>query len=340
MEMSARKLNILSAVVRQYIETGEPVGSKALTELFLPAISSATLRSEMSELCQMGFLNQPHTSAGRVPTVSGYRFYLDRLLTPHRLSERDRAFLRSLIPSGIYSVRELMDATAEAVAETTNCAAVAATPLNDAAHVYKVEAIPVNRQAAMVVLITDNGQVKSRSCYIPETFGGDHFTLFNRFSEAAFSRKPLSDITPVEIQRLAASLPQAMAFAPLLAAVLELARDAAEAEIHTLKESNLFSYRESDTAAAHLLRDLIRQSSEILSMLAAGNRAPDVLMGAETGVSELRPYALILSGFAMGSRAGKIGVIGPARMPYEEIIPKLEFFSALLSDKISELEGQ
>ena len=128
MELSDRKKKILSAIVEQYVISGEPIGSKMLMEMLPFSVSSATIRNEMSELSSLGLLEQPHTSAGRVPTQAGYRYYVDNLMDENELDEDERRRIRLAIGSNIGDPEKLLNRASEILARMTNCATVATTP--------------------------------------------------------------------------------------------------------------------------------------------------------------------------------------------------------------------
>ncbi|MDR1892580.1 MAG: heat-inducible transcriptional repressor HrcA [Oscillospiraceae bacterium] len=330
--MTPRKMLLLRAVVRHYVLTGEPVGSKALTDDFDFSVSSATLRSEMNELSLMGYLSQPHTSAGRVPTYAGLRYYVDRLLVPKPIDQREREEIRSLFPENLFGVNDILKAALTAVAEITRCAAVSATPANSAAKIHRMELFPVGKETGMLVLITDSGVVKNRVCRLARGFSAADFERFNNLAQRHICGHELSEITPAFLQTLAAALENPFDFLPVFAFAGELALSASESEIYTLGEQNL--YREN-ALRERMLSDLLKCSREVLSLLSQRQENGKVLLGEETGVEELCPLALVFSGYSAGEQAGKIGVVGPARMDYDAIIPRLEYFAELITKMLN-----
>ena len=162
MELALRKEKILSAVVEGYIASGEPIGSKALQSETDLGVSSATIRNELKALDDEGYLAQPHTSAGRVPTRKGYRYYIDRLMKPEILPERLRENIERAIRSGTQAPESILSRTATVLAQLTKAAAAATTPSSDEARIHRIRFVSTGRHTSMAVLVTSNGMVKSR----------------------------------------------------------------------------------------------------------------------------------------------------------------------------------
>ena len=162
MELSERKEKILAAVVEQYIKTGEPVGSKALLDSLDMSVSSATVRNEMADLGYLGLLDQPHTSAGRVPTGEGYRYYVDNLVPESELSEESRRLIDAGIGNANGDPESLLRHAGEALAYLTQCAAVMTTPSGENTKIKRVELVPISPHTAMIVLLASNGILRSK----------------------------------------------------------------------------------------------------------------------------------------------------------------------------------
>ncbi len=156
-ELSERKKQILAAVVEQYIKTGEPVGSKGLISSTGMSVSSATIRNEMSDLAAMGYLEQPHTSAGRIPSQMGYRYYVDHLMKNREIDEINKRIIEAGISSAVGDPERLIARASEVLADLTKCACVSSTPGGDAVIIRKIELVRVGIHSAMLVLLPSNG---------------------------------------------------------------------------------------------------------------------------------------------------------------------------------------
>ena len=162
MELTDRKRQILKIVVEEYVAAAEPVGSKAIAQRMPGKISSATIRNELADLTEMGYLEQPHTSAGRIPTFNGYRLYIDKLMTTQTLSEKERQRLDDMLEAqGALTEELLIQSAGTALAELTKCAAVVTNAAPKFSIISKVEVIPTGKRLYVILLITSNGSIKN-----------------------------------------------------------------------------------------------------------------------------------------------------------------------------------
>ena len=243
-ELSERKKRILAAVVEQYIKTGEPVGSKELLALTGMSVSSATVRNEMSELAAMGYLEQPHTSAGRIPSQTGYRYYVDNLMKPREIDELNRRMIEAGISSAAGDPERLISQAGEVLADLTKCACVSTAPGGDSMIIRKIELVPVGAHSAMLVLLTSNGILKSRLCRLDCELTAKICEQFYNIVQSCIIGKPANDISVADMQTVAASVDgDVFAMLPLMAAVCELARSTASSKIMLGGSSNLFSHK-------------------------------------------------------------------------------------------------
>ena len=232
MELSERRQRILAAIVEQFIASGEPVGSKALCNLFELSISSATIRNEMAALAELGLIEQPHTSAGRVPSHLGYRYYVDHLMSCRALGVKQRHALEESMVVHSGDPEQILEQAGELLAEITNCAAVSTTPADESAMIRKVDLLPMGGRTIMLVLVTSNGVVRSRGCRLPEPVTPELIETFYAVTEHTFLGRPVAEINLVLIKRLTPLLgDNARLMQQILIALSELAWDAAKEEI-------------------------------------------------------------------------------------------------------------
>ena len=174
--MDGRKLKILTAVVEEYLVTGEPVGSKAIMS-YVKA-SSATIRNEMAELEKQGYLEQPHTSAGRIPTYLGYRVYVDNLAQDNQLSDEEKQKLDAMLPKGAVTEEALVQSASMALAELTKCATVVANATPRFSIISKVEVIPTGKRMYVILMITSNGTIKNKVCRLEFDLSHEQLEFF------------------------------------------------------------------------------------------------------------------------------------------------------------------
>ncbi len=339
--LPTRRQQILAAIVEQYIETGEPVGSKALLSKLDINVSSATIRNDMAALTAQGLIYQPHTSAGRIPTQSGYRYYVDNLMKMEELGETDRRRIEAGVDERSGDPEALLTKAGEALVNFTNFAALSTTPSDEHAFIKNIEMVPVSPKVAMVVLLTSTGILKSKPCRMDVTLTPDIKQTFDQLVEEQFRGTPLSDINTVKIQTLAASLgAKALSMSSLLATVSDLAEMASQADIKLEGKSNLLGYKEYSDNLPSLLKFL--GDEEPLNMLVSSGEASgpgiEVRIGSENRFSELSNSTTIISRYKIGDGAtGAIGIIGPTRMNYSKLIPRIQYLTDIISKVLSEV---
>lgn len=341
MELSERRQRILAAIVEQFIASGEPVGSKALCNLFELSISSATIRNEMVALAELGLIEQPHTSAGRVPSHLGYRYYVDHLMSCRALGVKQRHALEESMIAHSGDPEQILEQAGELLAEITNCAAVSTTPADESAVIRKVDLLPMGGRTTMLVLVTSNGVVRSRGCRLPEPVTPELIENFYAITEHTFLGRPVAEINLVLIKRLTPLLgDNACLMQQILIALSELAWDAAKEEILLEGQNNLLHHREFEENAYELLEFLGR--GEPMSQLLATSSSPlRVIIGRETPFEELKNSSLIVARYTIsGRRGGALGIIGPTRIDYAKLIPNVEYLTKLVGRLLGEALGE
>lgn len=335
-----RRQRILAAIVEQYIETGEPVGSKALLQNAGLDVSSATIRNEMAELTALGFITQPHTSAGRVPTEYGYRYYVDNLMQPMELEENERRRIEAGIDSRSGDPEILLETAGEALVNLTNFAAISKAPSDENAFIRNIEMVPISPKKAMVVLLTSTGILKSKPCRTDVEIDADLRKTFIDVVDQNFLGKPLSSVGTVMIQTLAASLgAKALSMSPLLVTIADLVEAASVSEINLAGQSNLLGYKEYDDNAGQLL-DFLHREEPLNMLVSSGDMDSDIeiRIGSENRYKELENSSMIISKYKIGENAtGAIGIIGPTRMNYQKLIPSIKYLSEIISKVLSDV---
>ena len=206
MELVERKQKILTAIIDSYIQTGEPVGSKALVEMLGNAVSSATIRNEMAELASWGYLEQPHTSAGRIPTAKAFRLYIDHLMRRQALSDEDQKDIDDMLAGSAGDPERLIGEASQALAESTGCAAVSTTPSEQGAVIRRIEIMRVSSRSAALLLMTGSGVLRSRVCRFDGDVETDTLQMLCNVLTENFLGAQLTDIgaQPLAASRLRA----------------------------------------------------------------------------------------------------------------------------------------
>jgi len=327
---SQRKQRILAAVVELYNETGEPVGSKRLMEVLPDDVSSATIRNEMAQLAELGFLEQPHTSAGRIPSPIGYRYYIDHLLPHKELPAGERARLESELRERAREPERLLENAGKLLAELTACTALCVPATGAEVRVKRIEIAPLGRTMAMLALLTSGGAVKSKVVRTHTEITPESLEVFVRLIKDTLIGAPLNFFTQAGLQSLAARAgAQFLAITPLLAGIADLAEDLRSAEM--LVGNPGFAQPPAwEHGAETLLRHLQSQAPHSLK----------VLLGAEVAhTPDLRNVTLVVAPYAIGQQhGGLLGIIGPLRMDYANAIPGLRFIAAILGKMLSQMD--
>lgn len=335
--LSERKKQILAAIVEQYIKTGEPVGSKGLLSATGMSVSSATVRNEMSELSAMGYLEQPHTSAGRVPSQLGYRYYVDNLMKSREIGEINKKLIEAGVSSAAGDPEKLIARAGEVLADLTKCACVSTTPGGEDMVIRRIDIVPVGMHTAMLLLLTSNGILKSRLCRLDTELNAKICEQFYNIVQGAIIGRSAADISVASMQTVAASVDSdAFAMLPLMAAVCELARSTADSKVMLGGSSNLFGYKDYGNDATQLLEFLSRK--EPLTAVMSGLKNPvDIRIGKENIYRQLENSSVIVAKYSVGgSDSGTIGIIGPTRMDYENIIPSVKYLTDLVGRLITQ----
>ena len=337
MELGKRKEMILSAIVEQYIKSGEPIGSKFLMDALPISVSSATIRNEMSELHEMGFLEQPHTSAGRIPTQAGYRYYIDNLMNTTELSENERELIRNELERSMGSPDKLLEKAGEMLAKLTGCAAIATTPTDEGAVIKHIEIMPVGRKIAMIVMMTSSGIIKNGICRVETEITSDMVQCFYDIVNECFIGRPVSDVGTVMIQTLVASLgANALAMSPLFVVLADIANQALQAEIRLEGEQNLLHHREFGNNAYEMMQ-FFDEKDKLERALSNSKNPLEVIIGRENMYRQLENSSMIISRYSIkGHDGGVIGIIGPTRLNYAKLIPSIEYLTDLVSKMLTD----
>lgn len=337
-ELSERKRAILAAVVEQYIKTGEPIGSKELIAQTGMSVSSATVRNEMSELSALGYLEQPHTSAGRIPSQKGYRYYVDNLMKNREVDELNKRLIEAGISSAAGDPEKLIAQAGEVLADLTKCACISTSPGGDSTVIRKIELVPVGHHTAMLVLLTSNGILKSRLCRLDSELDVKIVEEFYNVVESSIIGKSASDISVASMQTVAASVDSdPLAMLPLIAAVCELAGSTAKSRIMLGGSSNIFSHHKDYGSSAVELIEFLSREEPLTAVMTESKDPLNIKIGKENLYRQLENSSLIVAKYSVGGNdSGTIGIIGPTRMDYENIIPSVKYLTNLVGSLITQ----
>ena len=333
-----RKLKVLAAIVDEYIKTGEPVGSKAVASLTGLNVSAATVRNDMAFLEQNGFLEQPHTSAGRIPTFKGYRLYIDELMTVQSLPDDEKKRLDKMLDNNDNLTEDvIIQSAVTTLAELTQCAAVVANSAPKFSVISKVEVIPTGKRMYVILLITSNGNIKNKTCRLEFELSNEQLNFFTRYIQENLHGISIEELSEDVLNNMVAAMGAYMVtLAPLIRGIYELSDDLRHEELTISGEENLFSCGELDKM--EVVR-FIEHKNRITDLLDDTFSGIQVKFGSENDSFVIGNSSMIVSKYRKGQKtAGSLGVIGPMRLDYGKIIPYVEYFTQKLTSLISDDE--
>ena len=335
MELSERKKKILRAIVDSYIRTAEPVGSKAIAAMPEMNISSATIRNEMSDLTEMGYLEQPHTSAGRIPSPAGYRLYIDELMQDYRLSVDEAQSLNLTLDAKLRQFDDVIAQASKIVSKMTNLPAYAVASRTGRVTIKKFEIIAAERGSFILVLMTSHDVVKNKLIKLPVNCTEQDLKLLSAVLNATLTDLTLEEITPDLLEKVSRSAGNAESLVPVIVDyAAHLLKEQNQSEVFLSGQMRLLGQPEyrDPTKAQELLMGL---DEEVISHLPA-TLHPDskmkILVGPENVAQELKDTSVVMTRFDIGDgMQGMIGVVGPTRMDYAQITARLSYFTESLS---------
>ncbi|MDO4750193.1 MAG: heat-inducible transcriptional repressor HrcA [Eubacteriales bacterium] len=334
MELSERKKKILSAVVEEYIERAEPVGSKTLAQAAGLKLSSATIRNELAELTAMGYLEQPHTSAGRIPSPQGYRLYVDELMMRQRLSQEETERINDTLNQKIQQLDRLMADVGRLTAQLTNYPALALTSPR-AATISRFDLIYVDPNTFIIVVLMSNNSVRNKLVHLPFSVEQSAVQKLSALFNAGFTNMTEDKITPVLINATERAACDTMGLTSIIAAfAIEVLSETQSGEAYITDESRLLRQPEfRDPDKAHRVMRYLADQGHLLS-LPNGSSDEDVhmIIGPENLAEELHDSSVVMVSYDAGDgMRGLIGVVGPTRMDYSGVAARLRFIASSLS---------
>jgi heat-inducible transcriptional repressor len=331
--LSDRTRRILAALIREYIETGEPVASAALTRRTGLTVSSATIRNVLAQLEEMGFVWQPHTSAGRVPTDLGYRFYVDLLLEAKRAT-KDAAGVEARLRQQAGDsplIDDLLSSASHVLSEVSRHVGFAIAPANADAIFHRIEFVPLNRNRILVVMVARGNQVSQKTIDMGEEVDPSELVRAANYLNEQFCGQTLDQVREGVLIRLREDR---TLYDQLLGLALRLASSSLEnLERTTVSVEGTSSLLEEVVRASGLSLSTLRamlvmveEKQRLVRMLNEYIDGPGltVVIGAEHSDPEMRPFSLIASTYFDGRSTGMVGVIGPTRMRYSRAIDVVE----------------
>ena len=342
MELTERKKKVLRSIVELYIRTAEPVGSKAIAEMPDMNYSSATIRNEMADLTAMGYLEQPHTSAGRVPSAIGYRLYVDELMADYRLSLDETKLINASIEEKMQQVDKLMEKVAKLVSQATDLPAISMAARSNNVTVKRFELIMAGPGSIILVVMLSTDEVLNKLLKLPVAVEEADLRLLSAVLNASMADCPLDAFTAELMERVMRSAGAAGVLVPV---IVDFATDALRGSGSTnmavagrMRLLSQPEYRDVDKAQ-RVITSLDEEALSNLPAVMMNERGTKVLVGPENVASELKDSSVVMTKFDIGDgMQGMIGVVGPTRMDYAKITARLSYFAESLSKMFTKPE--
>ena len=335
MELTERKKKVLRSVVDLYIRTAEPVGSKAITELPDMNYSSATIRNEMADLTTMGYLEQPHTSAGRIPSAAGYRLYVDELMLDYRLSMDETHSINAAIEEKMQRVDRMVEKVAKLVSQATDLPAISVASRQGGAVVKRFDLIQAGEGSFILVVMLSNDEVLNKLIKLPVNVEESDLKVLGALLNATMVSISADAFTPELLERVMNSAGGAASLVPVIVEfTTEALRRQGSTNMAVAGQMRLLGqpeYRDVDKAQ-RLLTTLDEDALSNLPAVMQNSNGTKVLVGPENVASELKDTSVVMTKFDIGDgMQGMIGVVGPTRMDYAKVTARLSYFAESLS---------
>ena len=328
MQLDERKTKILQAIIRNYLETGEPVGSRTISKYTDLNLSSATIRNEMADLEEMGYILQPHTSAGRIPSDKGYRFYVDTMMQDR---EREVVEMKEMLLERQDKMETLLKQVAKVLAQNTQYATMISAPQTHHNKVKFIQLSRVDEEQILAVIVVEGNVIKNNILPVTQELTDETLLKLNILLNTHLNGLSIDEIS---LGLIAAMKQQAGIHSDIVSEVIDAVADAIKAdedlEIYTSGTNNIFRYPElADQSKASELINMFEEKQQLGELIQdalteENNTGIQVYIGNETPVQSMKDCSVVTATYELGDgMKGTIGIIGPKRMDYDKVIGTL-----------------
>ncbi|MCL1810129.1 MAG: heat-inducible transcriptional repressor HrcA [Clostridiales bacterium] len=336
MDLNERKLRILQAIISDFIYSAEPVGSRTLSKKYDMGISPATIRNEMSDLEEMGFLTHPHTSAGRVPSDKAYRLYVDNLMRKYEIPEDEKKLIADKLTSNVIEMEKTIQHAASLLSELTNLTAFAMTPKPETDRIRYIKLMPVDDATVILMIAAESGKVSNTALKIAVPYNEEGLEIIAKAMTYSYKGKSITEALKLDIIKT---------FESDLEAMSRLAQNIMPNFLRTLERmldvnlymdglTNIFSFPEyNDIDKAKVFLQMLDKKDYFRDILINRDNGVIITIGGENSDEVIKDCSLITATYHVdGKMVGKIGVIGPKRMKYDEVTSIIEYITENLSN--------
>ena len=343
MKLDERKQEILKAIINNYFETALPVGSRTISKQYNLGVSPATIRNEMSDLEELGFIIQPHASAGRIPSDKGYRLYVDMVMQLQKSEYRKLVYLEELKASA-GRIEDLLKSIAKRLAEETNYATLVSTPQYKKTRIRNIQLVEVSSQDLLVIVVAERNQVKDHLIHLEQPVNQELLTRLSVCINQELRGMSLEDIDLNCIHRIKGNDSQEQRImSEVLDVIFRAIQQMDEADIFTYGASNMMKLPEfQDVSKASSIMRALEQEEILEDIINTTFESDDgnvkIVIGEENNIQDLKDLSLITTSYHInGEKAGAIAIIGPKRMDYENTISNLRVLIKDVDELLTQL---
>ena len=340
--LDKRKAYILATVVYEYIATAEPVGSNTLTQKYNLGVSSATIRNEMAELEASGYLVQPHTSAGRIPSDAGYRTYVDQLMKPEQLPVPERRRIQDELREASRELDDVIETTSRLLGRLSNNVAFVVTPPTESHAFRHVQLIWLSARTGVAVVMTSMGSAAQSMFELQHDVSPDDLTRLSNALNARFGGKQLREIKDADVARTADEVGLGDDVRSAVVAALRNARASETPNISAAGAQNLLDQPEfHDLRKLRSILRIVEEQKTLYDLVAdsMGSEQPTVKIGHELGSDDIMECSVVTVPYRFGEHAiGMLAILGPRRMPYGRLMALASGTAETLGERLSDVE--
>jgi heat-inducible transcriptional repressor len=340
MLLTDRQLLILQVLVDDFIRSAQPVGSRSLSKKKGITFSSATIRNEMADLEDLGFIEKTHTSSGRIPSEKGYRYYVDHLISPQRLNQQEIIKIKSIFAEKIFEYEKIIQKSAKILSELTNYTSIVLGPAASITKLKRIQIIPINKETVVAIFVTDTGHVENRTLHLPSSIDVGELEKTVNILNDRLINVSLEELNDKIYKEVAALLRQHIQnFDLMLHTVAETFKMSPNEKLFFGGKTNILSQPDfHDLDKIRNLMNMIEHEDWVYDLIKRNPTGINVRIGTENNISAMENCSLITATYSVGSEnLGTIAILGPTRMEYSRVISLLDFLSSDLTSVLTNL---
>ncbi len=344
MDLSERKLKILQAIIADFIRTAEPVGSRTISKNYDLGVSPATVRNEMSDLEELGYLSHPHTSSGRVPSEKAYRLYVNELMKKRELTSEEKDAIAARLYGNVTELENLMKRAAHILSEITNLTAFAMTPRKEEDTLKYINLLSVDDYTVVLMLVSESGKVSNTTVRLEKPASEESLRILSKTMTYNYRGKTLSEALTLDIIESFKADAESMAMFErnIVPSFVKTLEDMLNVNLYMDGLTNIFSLPEyNDLDRAKMFLEMMDKREDLTRALINRENGVIITIGNENKEEAMQDCSMITATYHVdGKLMGKIGVIGPTRMRYAEVTSIVEYLTDNISDAFKITEGE